>query len=160
MAPQADILARRVEQGALNFIATVEGFSPEQWKTLCSNEQRTVGVLVHHVGTMYPLEANVVSTLAADENMPGLDWDAVDGMNAEHAAANVDADKETTIDLVRTNVVIAAEAVRNLADEQLDRVAPASLNWNAPLTVQFFVEQHPISHPYLHLESINRAHGR
>ena len=127
MATRAEILAQRVEQGAQNYLAAVEGLSPDQWKTLCRNEQRTVGVLVHHVGTMYPLEADVVRTLAADGSMPGLDWDAVDGINAEHATANADVDMETAIALVRTNVGIAAEAVRNLTDEQLDRTDRAEL---------------------------------
>ncbi len=46
-----------------------------------------------------------------------------------------------------------------LTDEQLDRVAPTDLHWGAPLTVQFFVEHHPIAHPYIHLESIRTALG-
>src|SRR5207248_8386327 len=50
--------------------------------------------------------------------------------------------------------------VRGLSDEQLDRVAPTALHWQAPLTVQFFIEHHPIAHPHIHLESIRTALGR
>ncbi len=160
MTTRSEVLAQRVEQGAQALIAAAEALSPEQWTTYCENEKRTVGVLVHHVGTMYPLEAGAVAALAADGGVPGLSWAAVDAMNAEHAAANADVDKETAIALVRSNVAIAAEAVRNLTDDELDRVAPISLNWDAPLTVQFFIEQHPVGHPYLHLESINAALGQ
>jgi hypothetical protein len=159
MATRSEVLAQRVEQGAQALISAVEDLSPEQWTTYCDNEKRTVGVLVHHVGTMYPLEAGAVQTLAADGGLPGLTWTAVDGMNAEHAVANADVDKETAIALVRSNVAAAANAVRNLTDNELDRVAPISLNWDAPLSVQFFIEQHPVGHPYLHLESINAALG-
>ena len=51
----------------------------------------------------------------------------------------------------------AADAVRGLSDEALDKASPISLNWDAPLTTQFFIEDHPISHPYLHLNSIRAA---
>ena len=36
-------------------------------------------------------------------------------------------------------------------------VAPNGLAWNAPMTVQNFIENHPIAHPYSHLESIRTA---
>lgn len=159
MTPRSEALAQRVEQGALDLIAAVESLSAEQWKTPCGDEQRTVGVLVHHVGVMYPLEADVVRTLAADGGMPGLGWDAVNGINADHATANADVDIHSAISLVRDNSAIAAAAVRSLTDEQLDRVAPNGLHWAAPLTVQFFVEHHTIGHPYIHLASIKTALG-
>jgi hypothetical protein len=66
-------------------------------------------------------------------------------------------DKAATIALVQQNVATAAAVVRGLTDEQLDRAAPTGLHWDAPLSVQFFVEHHPIAHPYMHLESIRAA---
>ena len=36
------------------------------------DEQRSVGVLVHHVGTMYPIEADVVRMLAENGEAPGV----------------------------------------------------------------------------------------
>ncbi len=68
-------------------------------------------------------------------------------------------DKATAIALVRENAAKAATVVRGLTDEQMDRVAPTELHWGAPLTVQFFLEHHPIAHPYMHLESIRAALG-
>ena len=47
-----------------------------------------------------------------------------------------------------------ANAVRALSDQQLDKAAPISLNWDAPLTTQYFIEDHPIGHPFAHLASI------
>ena len=159
MGARAEALARRVEQGAEDLIAAVEGLSDAQWSTPCGDEQRTVGVLVHHVGTMYPIEADVVNTLVRDGQMLDLKWEAVHGINRDHATGNVDVDKATAISLVRQNVGVAAEAVRALSDEQLDQIAPNGLHWGAPLTVQFFIEHHPIAHPYIHLESIQAALG-
>jgi hypothetical protein len=157
MSERAEALARRVEQGAEELIAAVQDLTDEQGATCCDGEGRSIGVLVHHVGTMYPIEADVVTTLARDGAMPGLDWAAVDGINREHAAGQADVDQATAIALVRANVGMAAAAVRALTDEQLDREAPNALHWGAPLSVQFFVEHHPIAHPYIHLESIRAA---
>ena len=157
---RAEQLAQRVEQGAQHLIAAVQDLTDEQWRTLCPNEQRTVGVLVHHVGTAYALEAGAVTMLATEGAIPGVDVAAVDTLNAEHAAAFADVDKATAIAVVRQNNPLAVEAVRNLTDEQLDRVAPNGLHWDAPLTVQFFVEHHPVAHPYIHLASINAALSR
>jgi len=150
-------LAERIEQGAEEFIAAVESLSDEQWQTPCGSEQRSVGVLVHHVGTMYPIEADVVRMLAENGEAPGVDWPAVHGINADHATTNAAADKSVAIALVRNNVQAAVETVRGLSDAQLDRVAPNALAWNAPMTVQNFIENHPIAHPYSHLESIQIA---
>jgi len=150
-------LAERIEQGAEEFIAAVESLSDEQWQTPCGSEQRSVGVLVHHVGTMYPIEADVVRMLAENGEAPGVDWPAVHGINANHATTNAAADKSVAIALVRNNVQAAVETVRGLSDAQLDRVAPNALAWNAPMTVQNFIENHPIAHPYSHLESIQIA---
>lgn len=156
---RAEQLAQRVEQGAQHLIAAVQDLTDEQWQTMCPNEKRTVGVLVHHVGTAYALEAGAVTMLATEGAIPGVDVAAVDTINAEHAAANADVDKATAIALVRRNNPLAIEAVRKLTDEQLDRVAPNGLHWHAPLTVQFFVEHHPVAHPYIHLASIQAALG-
>jgi hypothetical protein len=159
MATRADILADRIAQGAEDLISAVQNLSDEQWQTPCGDEQRTVGVLVHHVGTMYPVEADVAQTLADTGGLPGVEWSVVHTINADHAGANGAPDKAQTIALVRENVRKAVDTVRAFSDNQLDRLAPNALAWNAPMTVQNFVENHPIAHPYAHLESINAAIG-
>ena len=58
------------------------------------------------------------------------------------------------------NSKAAADAIRRFSDEELDRAAPISLNANAPLTAQFFVEDHALRHSFHHLASIRAALGR
>ena len=157
MSRRAEELARRVEQGAAELIAAVAGLSAAEWATICPDEQRSVGVLVHHVGAAYPDEAEIITALASEGEMPGLTWDVVNQGNREEASSHTEVDKAAAIALVRENVATAATVVRRLTDEQLDRVAPTELHWGAPLTLQYFVEQHPIAHPYMHLESIRAA---
>jgi hypothetical protein len=159
MSTRAEELARGVERGAAELIAAVEGLSAADWSTMCLDEQRSVGVLVHHVGAAYPDEAEIITALASAGGMPDLTWDVVNQGNREEASSHAEVDKATAIALVRENVTTAATMVRGLTDEQLDRVASTDLHWGAPVTVQFLVEHHPIAHSYIHLESIRAALG-
>jgi hypothetical protein len=45
-------------------------------------------------------------------------------------------------------------AIRALDDVELDRAATVSLNADAPLTCQFFLEDHAVRHSYHHLARI------
>ncbi|MFL5548582.1 MAG: hypothetical protein ACJ8AQ_13600, partial [Gemmatimonadales bacterium] len=65
--------------------------------------------------------------------------------------------KQEAIELLRKNSAAAAAGIRALSDEQLDRAAPVSLNSDAPLTCQFFLEDHPVRHSYHHLAAVRRA---
>jgi hypothetical protein len=49
------------------------------------------------------------------------------------------------------------DAIRALSDEQLDLAAPNSLHADAPVTTQFWIENHPLAHAYRHLASIRAA---
>ena len=56
-------------------------------------------------------------------------------------------------DLIDTSRESAA-AIRALSDEELDNAATVSLNADAPLTCQFFLEDHAVRHSYHHLAKI------
>ncbi len=157
MSHRAAALAERVEQGVRELIAFVEAIPDEDWRTDCPGEHRSVGTLVHHVGTAYLAERDLVLALAQGEDMSGLTWEMVDQGNAQHAGEHADCTKEEALDLLRRNSASAAEAIRGLSDEQLDRSVRLRLHWEAPLTVQYVIEQHPVAHPYIHLESIRAA---
>ncbi len=59
--------------------------------------------------------------------------------------------------LLEQNSAAAAEAIRALSDEELDRVATISLYGDAPLTCQFMLEDHAVRHSYHHLARIQAA---
>ena len=66
-----------------------------------------------------------------------MTWDAVHGINAEHARDNDAVTKDAALALLARNSAAAAAAIRALTDEQLDRGAAISLYGDAPLTCQF-----------------------
>ena len=157
MSKRAEALANRILKGAQELVALAQGLSATEWNTLCPNESRTVGVLIHHVASAYKVEVKLIQGLAAGKAIEGVTWAMVDQGNAEHADANKDISKAETLELLKQNSAFAADAIRALSDEALDKASPISLNSDAPLTTQYFIEEHPISHPYIHLKSIRDA---
>ena len=154
---RADALAERLEEGARRLEALARGLTPAEWSTRIPGDGRTVGVVVHHVARMYPLEIELAQTLAGGQPIAGVTWAAVADLNANHAKEHAAVTIDAAIDLLRRNSAAAAAAIRALADEALDRAATVSLNADAPLTCQFFLEDHAVRHSYHHLAKIRAA---
>jgi hypothetical protein len=157
MSKRSNDLADRLEQGARALAELTSGLTEAEWHTQLPRDGRTIGVVVHHVATMYPLEIMLAQTLAAGKPVVGVTWADVDQMNAQHAAEYSTVTKEAALDLLRRLSASAAAAIRALSDEQLDRAAPVSLNADAPLTCQFMLEDHAVRHSYHHLARIRAA---
>jgi hypothetical protein len=157
MSQRSDALADRLEQGARALAKFANDLSEKEWHSRVSHDGRKVGVVVHHVATMYPLEIQLAQTLAGGKPVVGVTWDAVHEMNAAHAKEYDAVTKEVALDLLRRNSTAAAAAIRALSDEELDRAAPVSLNSDAPLTCQFMLEDHAVRHSYHHLARIRGA---
>jgi hypothetical protein len=157
MGKRSDALAERLEQGAAALAAFARGLTDTDWQTRVPMDGRKIGVVVHHVADIYPLEIQLTQALAAGNPIEGVTWDVVAQVNAEHAAKNDGATKEATLELLRINSAAAAAAIRELGDEQLDQAATVSLYADAPLTCQFFIEDHALRHSYHHLGKIKAA---
>ena len=162
MSRRAESLADRIEEGAAGLAAFAEGLSEAEWRTATStgNDRRPVGVLVHHVAFMYPIEIDVVRAVASGKSVMDVTWEAVAGINAKHATDNAGVTKTAALELLRKNSREAAAAIRALTDDELDRAAPFSLSYGAPVTSQFIIEDHPLRHPWHHLARIRTAVGR
>jgi hypothetical protein len=160
MNQRAQALADRLEQGADALAAFAGTLSPAEWKVPIPKDGRTVGVVVHHVGNMYPIEIQLAQTLASGKPIAGVTWDAVAQINADHARDHAAVEKAEALDFLQRNSRAAATAVRAFSDEELDRAAPVSLNADAPLTCQFFIEDHALRHSFHHLAKIRAAVGR
>jgi hypothetical protein len=154
MQQRSHALAERLEQGARALAAFASGLTEAEWHTRVPHDGRTIGVVVHHVATMYPLEIQLAQTLAAGNPIVGVTSADIDAINAAHAQAHQAVTKETALELLRRNSADAAAAIRALGDEELDRAAPVSLYGDAPLTCQFFLEDHAVRHSYHHLARV------
>lgn len=161
MSHRSELLAGRIEEGAATLAAFAEGLSEEEWRTPVSgSDARRVGVVVHHVASMYPVEVEVARAIAAGNAVTEVTWEAVGGLNAEHAGEHAGVTKEAALELLRRNSGEAAAAVREFTDEELDTAAPFSLSFGAPMTAQFVIEDHALRHSWHHLARIRKALGR
>ena len=116
----------------------------------------SVGVIVHHVASMYPIEIDVARAVTAGNAVTDVSWDAVAQINAKHAQGQASATKAATLELLRKNSHEAAAAVGAATDAELDQAAPFSLSFGAPMTAQFVIE-HALRHSWHHLAKIRAA---
>jgi hypothetical protein len=151
MSQRSDALADRLEQGAGALAKFATALSDTEWHSRVPKDGRKVGVVVHHVASMYPLEIQLAQTLAGGQPVTGVTWDAVHEINARHASDHDAVSKEAALDRLQRNSAAAAAAIRALSDAELDQAAPVSLNGDAPLTCQFMLEDHAVRHSYHHL---------
>ena len=158
---RAAALADRIEQGAAGLAAFAETLSEAQWLIPVSDtDRRSVGVIVHHVASVYPVEVELAKTIARGQAVTDVTGEAINEMNAKHAIDQASTTKEETLDLLRRNARAAAESVREFTDEQLDQAAPFALSFGAPVTAQFVIEDHALRHSWHHLARIRKAVGR
>ncbi len=158
---RAEALAARIEKGAAELAAFAEKLSDAEWARPCNDrDRRPLGVLVHHVATMYPIEIDVAKTIAAGKAIEDVTWDAVAGINAKHSADQAACTRAEALELLRKNSREAAAAVRAFTDDELDTAAPFSLSFGAPMTAQFVIEDHALRHPWHHLARMRKALGR
>jgi hypothetical protein len=157
MTRRSDILADRLEQGAGALAAFARSLTPEQWETRMPRDGRKIGVIVHHVASVYPVEIQMAQAVASGKAVTGVTTGDIDTMNAGHARDNESVTRDETLALLGRNSAAAAAAIRALSDEELDRGAPVSLYSDAPLTCQFVLEDHAVRHSYHHLARIRGA---
>jgi len=163
MRGRAESLADRIEEGAAGLAAFAEGLSEKEWRTPVSEsgrDGRSVGVIVHHVASVYPIETDLARTIASGKAVTDVTWKIVAELNAKHAHDQAEVTKAAALELLRQNSREAAAAVRAFTDEELDRAAPFSLSFGAPVTAQFVIEDHALRHSWHHLARIRTALGR
>ena len=158
---RAEALADRIEEGAALLAAFAEGLSEDEWRTpVTRTDNRPIGVIVHHVANVYPIEVDVARAIASGKALLDVTPEAIAEMNAKHALDQASTTKAETLDLLRKNSREAAKAVREFTDEELDQAAPFGLSFGAPVTAQFVIEDHALRHSWHHLARIRKAVGR
>src|SRR5207248_10949212 len=137
MGRRAESLADRIEEGAAGLAAFAEGLSDAEWRTpISGTDRRSVGVIVHHVASVYAIEIDLARTIASGKAITDVTWGVVAELNAKHAHDQAGVTKAAALELLRRNSREAANVVRAFTDEELDRAAPFSLSFGAPVTAQ------------------------
>lgn len=158
---RAAALADRIVQGATGLAEFAAGLSEGEWLTpVSATDRRSIGIIVHHVASVYPVEVEVAKTIASGQAITDVTWEVIRQMNEKHATDQSAVTKEAALELLQRNSRAAAAAVREFTDEQLDQAAPFSLSFGAPVTAQFVIEDHALRHSWHHLARIRAALGR
>ena len=158
---RAELLADRIEEGAAGLAAFAEGLSESEWRTpVSASDRRPVGVIVHHVASVYPIEIDLARAIASGKAVTDVTWEVVAGLNGKHAQENAEVSKAAAVELLRRNSREAAAAVRAFTEDELDEAAPFSLSFGAPVTAQFVIEDHALRHSWHHLARIRKVLGR
>lgn len=157
MNHRANALADRLEQGARSLATLANDLTETEWNTPIPHDGRNIGVVVHHVASVYPIEIQLAQTIAAGKPVTGVTNEVVDDMNAGHAKEYATVAKGAALELLNRNSTAAAAAIRALSDQELDRATLVSLYANAPVTCQFLLEDHAVRHSYHHLAKIRSA---
>jgi len=158
---RAAVLANRIELGAAGLAKFAEELSEEEWrKPVSAHDRRSVGLIVHHVASMYPLEIEAARAIASGSALLDVTWEVVNDINAKHAQEHEGVTKVEALALLRKNSREAATAVRSFTDGELDQAAAFGLSFGAPVTAQFVIEDHALRHSWHHLSRIRKALGR
>ena len=156
MSQRSEALAKSLEEGATALATFAESLSDTEWQTPLPHDGRKIGVIVHHVAIVYPLEIMFARSVAAG-TPDGITMEAINQMNAGHAKEYDAITKTDALNLLAANSAAAAAAIRTLTDEELDGSAQVPLYGNARLTCQFVLEDHAVRHSIHHLSKIKAA---
>src|SRR4051812_6481116 len=103
LSVRANALAERLEQGARALEAFASTLTDAEWQTHLPKDGRKIGVVVHHVASVYPVEIQLARTIAGGKPITGVTSDEIDRMNAGHAIEFDAVTKQGALDLLRRN---------------------------------------------------------
>jgi hypothetical protein len=156
MSARSEALAAEFEAASNDAVAFVRSCSDAKWKAVCPDDDRTVGVVAHHMATGDVPISQLVETVAKGRAMPNLTIEMINQGNAQHAAQFANVTKDETITALQENAKAAAALVRGLNDEELSRSASVLGNqWTAEDVINIVL----INHIRGHLNSIQQAPG-
>lgn len=149
----ASDLANEFDALMANVIALAVGCSQEDWTTICTSEQRSVGVMFDHIA-----EGNADVVRWVQDFLSGrpveLTRETVTQRNADHAHRAAARPREETIADLKAGSARTSEFIRSLTDEQL--TLTQQFAWAGTQNVAW-VAGAAIRHPTGHLKSIKEA---
>lgn len=155
---QAEALADRMLEISGTIQAAVAGFSDEQWRAVTAEESWTVCQAAAHIADAYQLIAPRVQALATGGSLAPMTTEGLNERNRQHAEEWAKASRDDVIALLRTNSAAAAEMIRGLPDEQLDRERIVREGM-PPRSARMLIEGAMINHALGHFSHIQTAAG-
>lgn len=151
-------LLAQVEEATAATAAVIKQCSESDWKTALSDEDgRSVGVVCHHIASVYPLVVNGALQMTRGEGAPTFSYDDIHALNHQHAEAQASVDPDAALALLDSNSAAAKEQLGALSDADLQVTAPLPLIGGQAISAQQMVQWFLVNHAHNHLESIHKA---
>lgn len=156
-----EALAARLVEATERLLGRLEPLTVEAWARPCETEERSVGVLAHHIAANYVPVARWVERLGRGEGLLDVTMASVNRDNAQHAAEYAACTRADTLALIHEQSEAAASLLRGLDDEAYERSGPVALFGGQPMRAREFAELVLIGHiegqAHSHLPRIERA---
>jgi hypothetical protein len=152
-------LQAQVEEAAAATTAVIEKCSAEAWAAAVPEEERTAGVVLHHIAYAIPFVVDWACDLAHGAGAPAIGFDDIHAMNHQHAEAQAGVDPAATLALLQTNARAAQEQLGRLSDADLQVAAPFALLDGQEITAQQMVQWFLVNHAHNHLQAVHNAVG-
>src|SRR5688500_20258773 len=75
---QATALADRLAEGARALAGFATSLTDAEWQMRVPHDGRSIGVIVHHVASVYPIEVQLAQTIASGKPVTGVVMDDID----------------------------------------------------------------------------------
>jgi uncharacterized damage-inducible protein DinB len=157
MGTRAADLATKLEQANAAVVEAVENSSDADWRRVTDSEGWSVGVTARHIAISHLPIMGLVELVATGGDVPPVTMDMFHASNAQHAQEHAGCTREEVLEILRRDGKAAAEKLRDLSDEQLDRKAAMAFAGGAEMSAGQLVEMILLGHPTQHLESIKAA---
>ena len=158
MPDRGEALAARLEQANAELSEFVANCDDESWRRTTSVTGWPVGVVASHVAGGQKLIAGWVQSLASGQPV-AVDMPMVHESNKAHAEKRRDVTREDVQAGLQRNGAAAAETLRDLTDEQLDRSAPIAIFEGEEITAAELANRLLIGHILGHLKEIRETIG-
>jgi hypothetical protein len=110
MSRRSETLAGRIEEGAAGLAAFAEGLSETEWRVpVWGSDRRSIGVIVHHVASVYPIEIDLARAIASGKTVADVTWEVVAELNAKHAHDQAGVTKASALELTSRRRIRIAE---------------------------------------------------
>jgi hypothetical protein len=156
MSDRSTELAAQLEQAVAELEQFAMRLSDDDWQCWCPDAQRSVGQLIGHIGLSIPYEMAAFQEMAAGHQPAPVSMMEIDELNAQELVELGRMNRGDTLAVLRANADEAAQKVRELTPEQLQRTGQFIDELDVR-TVEQWIELVFPDHINEHLTSIHAA---
>lgn len=156
MGEQSTALANAFTRVNEAVIEATEALTAEQWALRCAGEGWTAGVVLNHIAATYMTDAAVVAGIALGSVVKPMTIEQLNAIADQAASLAANVDQASVLDALRRNGAAAAEMLRRMDDDALDRTAIVFAG-QQPVSARTVAERYLIRHPTGHLASVQRT---